>query len=133
MSPSYKQIYARHYDVYKGKKNIGYIKYDADVRMGENYNPKLIKKLGKSDAGIGVLYVDAKYRKKGIGSKLIEMVERQARKDKKKRMVLEVLANNKRAQKLYEMHGFKLMKGETVKPIYMIGKHKYKTMVKELK
>jgi GNAT superfamily N-acetyltransferase len=119
----------RQFDILKGNKQVGYLRYDSEARLGEYYNPKLLEKLNRNVAGIGVIFVDKKHRWEGIGSTLIKKAEHQARADGKKSIILEVAVRRKSAQKFYKKHGFDFMKRGT----YTVKKRKYVTMVKELK
>jgi ribosomal protein S18 acetylase RimI-like enzyme len=130
-SPSKKRIFSRYFHVFKGDEDIGYIQYDKEAKLNlESYNEKVVD---VKDGGIAVLWVDKKYRGKGIGSKLIEKAERYARKDGRKRLILQVMDKNKKAQKLYNSYGFEFSKAANERQAYRIGKYKYKMMVKELR
>lgn len=90
----YKQDYAPienkfiHNFVYiEDKKNIGFIIYSSIYENAEVID----------------LFVIDEYRKKGIGTKLLEKM---LSKNKDKNITLEVNKNNKPAIKLYENNGF---------------------------
>jgi ribosomal protein S18 acetylase RimI-like enzyme len=110
----------------KKGEQVGQILYDVDPkRYKHQYNVGQVK---TSDGGISHFHVEPKYRDKGIGSILIKKVERLAKKDGKKRLVLEAKAKNIRAIKLYKNHGFKIIgkknyhwSGKTV-PFIMMAK-----------
>ncbi len=56
------------------------------------------------------IVVSSKYRSMGIGSKLLDEVEKMAKKLKLKKITLEVLDTNKRAYTLYKKLGFEMVK-----------------------
>ena len=68
-------------------------------------NQKYFKK-PKGSYHISILAVFDKYRRKGIGSKLISHVEELAKKEGCTSLYLEVQSNNIPAIKIYEKHGF---------------------------
>ena len=108
MRPSLKKVLNRNFNAYKHinkkRKYLGSIMYDVDPTIYDDvYDTKVVK---KSDGGISHFWVKQKYRDKGIGSLLLKRVERLARKDGKKRMVLEVLGWNSRAKKFYRDKGY---------------------------
>ena len=59
---------------------------------------------------INAMYVDEKFRRKGIANKLISMVKEEARSMGFDKLSLFVLADNMPAQKLYHSNGFKSVK-----------------------
>lgn len=59
---------------------------------------------------INAMYVDEKFRRKGIANKLIAMVREEARSLGFDKLSLFVLADNMPAQELYHSNGFKTMK-----------------------
>jgi len=58
---------------------------------------------------LDTLCVDQDFRGKGIGSKLISLVQQKACKQGINALSLIVLADNTRAQKLYKRHGFEIV------------------------
>lgn len=124
--PSSKKVLSRYFKVMKKGEQVGQILYDVDPkRYKHQYN---VGKVEKSDGGISHFHVEPNYRGKGIGSSLIEKVERLAKKDGKKRLVLEAKAKNIRAIKLYKSHGFEIIgkknyhwSGKTI-PFIMMAK-----------
>ncbi len=56
------------------------------------------------------IVVSSKYRSMGLGSKLFDEVEKFAKKQKLKKITLEVLDSNIRAHTLYKRLGFKIVK-----------------------
>ncbi len=59
---------------------------------------------------INAMYVDEKFRRKGIANKLISMVKEEARSMDFDKLSLFVLSDNLPAQKLYHSNGFKIVK-----------------------
>jgi len=59
---------------------------------------------------INAMYVDEKYRRKGIANKLISLVREEAKSYGLDKLSLFVLADNTSAQKLYHSNGFKTVK-----------------------
>ena len=78
---------------------------------------------------LGWWYVDERYRNKGSGTKLLEFIIKRAKKAKKKflRTYTSTDPHEKEAQKLYEKHGFKIFKEES------IPRKPYKKIYRELK
>ena len=127
--PGSKKVLSRYFNAIKKGKHVGHILYDVDPKRYEDvYN---VAKVKKSDGGISHFYVNPEYRAKGIGSSLMKRVERLAKNDGKKRLVLEAKEKNKRAIRLYKDHGFNIIGKKTYswhgKKIPMI------MMAKELK
>ena len=84
--------------IYEGSKKIG----SVDVKEGE------------SNLFLSGLYILPEYQSKGIGSTIInELVQRAEAANK--RLELEVLKVNVKAQKLYEKLGFKKTDGDETK------------------
>jgi ribosomal protein S18 acetylase RimI-like enzyme len=67
------------------------------------------------------LYVDANFRRKGIGQKLVETATAFAAADEAKFVQLETAIDNYTAQSLYEALGFKKQEPETGFLLYKIG------------
>jgi len=61
---------------------------------------------GEKEARIMILVVDKEYRGQGIGRKLLELFEEEAKKLKVEKMRLEVKTSNKVAISLYKKIGF---------------------------
>ncbi len=59
---------------------------------------------------INAMYVEEKYRRKGIANKLISLVREEAKSGGYDKLSLFVLADNRFAQKLYHCNGFKTEK-----------------------
>ncbi|MBI2507407.1 GNAT family N-acetyltransferase [Candidatus Woesearchaeota archaeon] len=78
---------------------------------------------------LGWWCVDEKYRNKGVGTKLLEFIINKARKAKKKflRAYTSTDPHEYEAQKIYEKHGFKVFKEES------IPEKPYKKLYRELK
>ena len=111
--PSHKKISCRNFNAYKKRKHVGSIIYD------------------KSDGKISLLWVAPEHRKKGIGSLLIKKIERLAKRDGKRQLVLSVRESNPRARRLYADRGFEQTEKKNIK---WHGKSiSYITMVKQLK
>ena len=85
--------------VYDGKKPIAY----CISLIKKNIPIYKIKKYGY----VSDLYVDKKYRGKGIGKKLLKKSKEFFRKNKLKFMSLEINHNNDPSIKFYEKYGFK--------------------------
>ena len=78
---------------------------------------------------LGWWCVDEKYRNKGVGTELLEFIISKAKKAKKKflRTYTSTDPYEEEAQKLYEKHGFKIFKEES------IPRKPYKKIYRELK
>jgi peptide alpha-N-acetyltransferase len=85
-----------------------YVAYDQDVMMGviickcepTKRDPKKLR------GYIGMLSVDPRYRKQGIGSKLVDLALEQLRQQGAAEVMLETEVTNKGALSLYERMGF---------------------------
>ncbi len=89
--------------------------YRADLSLGYFVEGSLVgfvlvgfRSIGSQnvcyDAGTGVI---RSFQNQGIGDKLLEALKGMLRDEGVERFVLEVLVNNRAAQKLYEKHGFR--------------------------
>jgi ribosomal protein S18 acetylase RimI-like enzyme len=111
--PSRKKISCMNFSAYEKRKYAGSIIYE------------------KSKGTISFLWVAPEHRKKGIGSLLIKKIERLAKRDGKRKLVLSVRESNPRARRLYVDQGFEQTKKKNVK---WHGKSiSYITMTKQLK
>jgi ribosomal protein S18 acetylase RimI-like enzyme len=127
--PRKKKPAMRIFSAVRKDKDIGEIIYDPDVRLyPDDYNNKILK---RGDGGILNVGVKNKFRNKGIGSELLKKIERIAKRDKRKRLVLEVDKNNYKAKKLYKRNGFKEIDGAR-KIKDGRKKKEFITMIKEL-
>jgi len=69
---------------------------------------------------IGDLYVKSKYRKRGFGKKLIEIVESAQKNLNKKNIIVNVRKRNTRAMRFYRKNGFKILKHINKKIVELI-------------
>jgi len=126
-TPSGKTIFAKKITAFENKKNIGHIDVDIiperHIMQHEN---------GKDDLYIRGIYVRPKYRDKGVGGDLIKKAERIAKQNKKKRLILDVLGSNNKAQRFYKRHGFEMTNEVKEITIRQGNKSKLFLMVKEL-
>ena len=126
------------FDFVYNLKKVAYREYieqtwgwDEDLQMKfhtENFSTENTKIILVDDVAVGTvdvkeeekriflsgLYLFPEYQNKGIGTAIIKDIEKKA-KEAGKRLELEVLHVNKRAQKLYKRLGFTLIKGDDTK------------------
>ncbi|MDM8538111.1 GNAT family N-acetyltransferase [Desulfobacterales bacterium HSG17] len=90
--------------------------------------------------GTDELYIDGvavahEMRGKGIGSRLFDLLERSASKNKIRTISLEVIDTNPRAKALYEHLGFEVMKVQTLWPLSLFIKFPFRSstlMIKKI-
>ena len=85
---------------------------ESDAVVGYLYG--IIKKSDETEVNnvaiLDALYIDSEYRKKGIGSALIEAFKKWCSNNNIKSIEVSVCSNNTSAKKLYEKQGFETTK-----------------------
>ena len=76
-----------------------------------------LKKFSDDCCEMGRLYVKAEYRKKGVGSKLVELLIENAKNKGYKKILLDTIPELESAIKLYNSFGFKTVKQYYESPI----------------
>jgi ribosomal protein S18 acetylase RimI-like enzyme len=82
----------------------GFIRQLPYLRRSGN----ILAQIGETDCYLSNIAVYPKFRRLGLGTKLIEVVEEQARKAGSSTMVLDTETDNEEAIKLYERLGYKI-------------------------
>lgn len=107
---------------------IDYIKHGDTYVLAEDDEPTGVAKLAINDHGepeLFVISVKLKFQRKGVGEKLLEVIENIAKKSGDV-LVLHVETTNTKAQKFYKKHGFII--GGEVENLYQKGDHHYKML-----
>ena len=98
------KILSREYRSYINKERAGEIEYVPDLKTYKNgFHKSNDPHIKKGDSGIALVYTERGKRNKGVGKKLMNKAISTAKKEKKKRVLLEVRSDNKKAMNIYNI------------------------------
>jgi ribosomal protein S18 acetylase RimI-like enzyme len=128
-----KKIVERDFDANINGKNVGYIRYGVYAKdMGfHGFSKSFEKYANKHDGSINFVVVEKGYMNRGIGKKLLDRAEREAKKDKRKRLLLTVSGKKKKNISIYKNRGYKKIAKKTDR--FQGKKNTWILMAKELK
>lgn len=108
---TYEQAYARFDEIMSARVSRGYVAYDGDVVVSTLCG-RIMTYMGFKELWVDDFSVDPEYQGKGIGSRMIEFVREEMKKEKDKVSYLSL--NTEKgypAVKFYEKNGFKSDEG----------------------
>ena len=109
MALAYDYKQKKQESLHMGLLLLKYLKWSFFTRI--TYLLKLeYGKIRKSECYLSNIAVYPEFRGLGLGKKLLEVIEKEARKAGNKRIVLDVEIDNKKAIRLYESFGYKIEK-----------------------
>ena len=96
-----------------------------------NKSSRILVQIEEGDSYLAHIATYPEFRSRGLGTRLMEAVEQEARTAGSRRVVLDVETDNRRAIELYERLAYRV---ESKSPVLQIGRHRFEfyKMVKDL-